>query len=48
MDLPIAEAVETSGAYASNALFIAGSVLSSPVGLIGDLGSFLSSFLPRF
>lgn len=48
VDLPIAEAVETSGAYASNALFIAGSVLSSPVGLIGDLGSFLSSFLPRF
>lgn len=48
VDLPIAEAVETSGAYASNALFIAGSVLSSPFGLLGDLGSFLSSFLPRF
>ncbi|MEJ6548618.1 MULTISPECIES: hypothetical protein [unclassified Corynebacterium] len=47
MDLPIADAVETSGAYASNALFIAGSMLSSPFGLIGDLGAYLTSFLPR-
>lgn len=46
MDLPIAEAIETSGAYASNAIFIVGSLLSSPFGLIGDLGTAASSLLP--
>lgn len=46
MDFPVLEAVELAGAYASNALFITGSVLSSPFGLIADLGVYLTSFLP--
>jgi hypothetical protein len=48
VDLPIADAVDTAAAYSINAVFIAGSVLSSPVGLISDLGVFLTSFIPRF
>ncbi|MCJ7858667.1 hypothetical protein [Corynebacterium kalidii] len=48
MDLPIADAVDTAAAYSINAVFIAGSVLSSPVGLLSDVGAFLTSFIPRF
>ncbi|MEY8566767.1 hypothetical protein [Corynebacterium sp.] len=48
MDLPIAEAAETAGAYSLNAVFIVGSVLSSPIGLLADIGTYLTSFLPRF
>ncbi|HIW90997.1 MAG TPA: hypothetical protein H9870_04965 [Candidatus Corynebacterium avicola] len=45
MDLPVFDP-ELIGAYASNALFITGSALSSPVGLIADLVAAASSLLP--
>lgn len=46
MELPAFEAIELAGAYSVNALFITGSVLSSPFGLLADLGTYLTSFLP--
>jgi hypothetical protein len=45
MDLPVPDP-ELIGAYASNAIFIAGSVVAAPFALIGDLVTYVSSLLP--
>ena len=45
MDLPVTDP-ELIGAYASNALFIAGSVIAAPFGMIGDLVTYVTGLLP--
>lgn len=45
MDLPVFDP-ELIGAYALNALFITGSVVVAPIGLIADLVAAAGSLLP--
>ncbi|MGO1948558.1 MAG: hypothetical protein ACTH1D_02935 [Mycobacteriaceae bacterium] len=45
MDLPVPDP-ELIGAYASNAVFIGGSLIAAPFAYLGDLVTYITGLLP--